>query len=336
MSGISPGTVLVAGDLNLDLVLTGDVRPRFGQVEQLLDGGELVLGGSAAIVAAGLARLGVPTRFVGRVGDDAFGRIAVERLAATGVDTSAVETDVALPTGLSVILSAADDRAILTVPGTIPTLRPETVARAARGADHVHIASYFLQPQLAAGLPGLLRDIRSSGATVSLDTNWDPAEQWAGLAEVLPHVDVLLPNLEELRAISRAMGAMPLGAASPGAANSAVSSGSASSSGSADESLARSITGFGPRVVVKAGADGGWSVGTDGAVAASTGLSVDVVDTTGAGDSFDAGYLAALAHGITDEGERLGWAAAAGSLSTLSAGGTGSQPSRAELIDALR
>ena len=83
--------------------------------------------------------------------------------------------------------------------------------------------------------------------------------------------------------------------------------------------------------MVKAGADGGWSVDPAGAFVHAPGLPVDVVDTTGAGDSFDAGYLAALAHGVADEAERLRWAAAAGSLSTLGSGGTGRQATLADL-----
>lgn len=300
-------TVLVAGDANVDLVLRGDVVPRFGQAEQLADSGELVLGGSASIVACGLARLGVPTFLVARVGDDAFGRFQLDGLAAAGVSTAHIEVDTAVPTGLSVILSAPDDRAILTVPGTIPTLRAEAVrkALAAAGAAHLHVASYFLQPSLAAELPALLAEVRAAGVTVSLDTNWDPAERWDGVLDLLAHVDVFLPNLSELRALAPSNGS--------------------------DVDRARHLASLGPRVVVKAGADGGWSVDPAGVVVRAPGLPVDVVDTTGAGDSFDAGYLAALAHGIADEAERLRWAAAAGSLSTLGSGGTGRQATLADL-----
>lgn len=301
--------VLVAGEANVDLVLRGDVVPRFGQAEQLLDSGDLVVGGSASIVASGLARLGVPTRLAARVGDDTFGRFMLDSLAGYGVDTAAVETDPALPTGMSVVLSAPDDRAILTVPGTIPTLRAAHVLSALGDAAHVHVAAYFLQPALAAELPALLVELRARGVTSSLDTNWDPAERWTGLAAVLPLLDCLLPNLEELRAIAGALGA----------------------AGGDDESLARHLAAFGPRVVVKAGRDGGWSVADGAPVVRAPGLTVDVVDTTGAGDSFDAAYLAAAAHGIDDEAERLRWAATAGSLSTLGAGGTGAQARLADL-----
>src|SRR5664279_4542796 len=106
--------VLVVGDANPDLVLTGDVVPRFGQEEQLLDRADLVLGGSAAITAAGLARLGVPVGLASWVGDDAFGRDVRERLGTRGVDLSLVRTHPTLGTGLTVVLNVDGDRAILT------------------------------------------------------------------------------------------------------------------------------------------------------------------------------------------------------------------------------
>lgn len=304
----------MAGDANPDLVLRGDVVPRFGQAEQLLDAADLVLGGSAGIVACGLARLGVPTTFAARVGADVFGTFTLAALRAAGVDTSAVEVDPRIPTGMSVILSTPGDRAILTVPGTIPTLRGDQVLAAVTAATtHLHVASYFLQPGLAADLPGVLAAARARGLTTSLDTNWDPAGSWHGLTEVLAHVDVLLPNLEELRALAMSLGA---------------------SVGTSDQDAARRLAGLGPRVVVKAGAAGGWSAGADGDVVRHSGLTVEVVDTTGAGDSFDAGYLAAMAHGVTDERERLRWATTAGSLSTLGPGGTGRQATLDDVVPA--
>src|SRR6185369_11827073 len=107
--------LLIVGDANPDLVLRGDVVPRWGQSEQLLDAADLVLGGSAAIMACGAARLGVPTALLAAVGDDLYGAFVRSALTARGVDTSAVRT-VAEPTGLSVILSASD-RSILTLVG---------------------------------------------------------------------------------------------------------------------------------------------------------------------------------------------------------------------------
>lgn len=302
--------VLVVGDANPDLVLRGDVVPRFGQAEQLLDAADLVLAGSAGIVAAGTARLGLRTALVAHVGRDPFGDLVVAGLAECGVDTSVLRVEDDVPTGLSVILSAPDDRAILTRLGAIPLLDPDTVGDdlLAR-ARHVHVASWFLVPGLAARGADLLARARAAGCTTSPDTNWDPAGRWDGVATALPHVDVVLPNATELVALARVLDV----------------------SVAADdvEHAAAVLRAAGPRVALKAGAAGavGWD---DAGRHTAAGLAVDVVDTTGAGDSFDAGFLAAMLGG-RPFGECLRHAAVAGSLSTRLPGGTAAQATRAEL-----
>jgi sugar/nucleoside kinase (ribokinase family) len=300
--------VLVVGDANPDLVLRGDVVPRFGQAEQLLAAADLVLGGSAAIMACGLARLGVPTALAAVVGDDVFGRSTLSWLQEAGVSTEAVVVRAGLATGVSVHLAVPGDRAILTLPGTIPEIDADAVRAAVRAfaPQRVHVASPFLTPRLTAGLPALLQEWRVAGIASSLDPNWDPTGNWGSLVPSLAHLDVLLPNAAEMGELSRVAGTLVRqhGATEPEGR---------------------------PHLVVKAGADGGWSLAPDGSRAEAPGLAVEVVDTTGAGDTFDAGYVAALAHGVADEGERLRWAVTAGSLSTRAAGGTAGQPVLAEL-----
>ncbi|NRD25123.1 carbohydrate kinase family protein [Frigoribacterium sp. VKM Ac-2836] len=324
--------VLVVGDANLDLVLTGDVVPRFGQEEQLLESSRLVLGSSAGIVAHGLARLGVETTLVACVGDDDFGRVTTQRLREGHVDTSGVRIVDGAATGLSVILSAPHDRSILTDTGAMTSVRGADVraaldaARAAgRPFGHLHVASWFLLPGLAAELPALFAEARADGVTISLDTNWDPAGRWQGLREALPHVDLFLPNREELRAVGAVLGA-PTGDERDGGEGPAVQD-----DHDHDLAAAATIAALGPAVVVKAGRDGGWSLRDGGRPVPHPGLVLDVVDTTGAGDSFDAGYLAAWTTGVDDEAERLRWATTAGSLSTRAAGGTGAQAVRGDL-----
>src|SRR3954471_3939826 len=150
--------VLVVGDANPDLLLTGDVVPRFHQEEQLLQGAALVLGGSAAITACGLARLGVDTSMAAVVGDDVFGREMTARLAERGVDVSRVRVHPTQPTGLTVVLDRVDDRAMLTRVGTIAELTSEDVlGDGLEGFGALHVGSFFLQPALRPGLPALFR-----------------------------------------------------------------------------------------------------------------------------------------------------------------------------------
>jgi ribokinase len=301
--------VLVVGDANPDLVLRGDVRPRFGQAEQLLTGADLVLGGSAAITAAGCARLGLATALLTAIGDDVFGDITRERLTERGVELILPRTATGLPTGLSVILTPAeDDRAILTLPGTIPTLRPQDVTdEHLAGTRHLHVASLYLQPELAAGLAGVFERARAQGVSTSLDTNWDPTEKWESIADILAYTDVFLPNANELRAVT----------------------------GEADvEAAAAGLVAKGTTVVMKNGAEGAraWWPGGE---ATAAGRTVEVVDTTGAGDSFNAGFLAGRLAGLP-VAEAIGWAATAGSLSTRAAGGTAAQATRDEITPSDR
>ncbi|MET7399465.1 PfkB family carbohydrate kinase [Dactylosporangium sp. NPDC005572] len=357
--------VLVVGDANPDLVLRGDVRPRFGQEEQLLSAADLVLGGSAAITAAGCARLGLRTALLTVTGPDIFGAFVRERLAERGVEVlQPAPTDT--PTGLSVILSAPDDRSILTLPGTIPALRPDDVTdELLASARHVHAASVFLQPELLAGLGGVFARARARGRTTSLDTNWDPDGRWDRVVPVLAHTDVFLPNTAELLAVAGGLlpGLEPLAGAGDDTAERAAARLEASgdtvgqaaerlvSGGDTVERAAARLVAGGTTVVLKDGARGGraWWPGGE---CAAPGLPVDVVDTTGAGDSFNAGFLAArlrgpagvgaaeaaaqIAAGGTDLPTAVAWAAAAGSLSTRAAGGTAAQATVEEIILSVR
>ena len=295
--------VLVVGDANPDLILRGDVRPRFGQAEQLLTAADLVLGGSASITAAGCARLGLRTALLAAVGDDVFGDVTRRSLAERDVDLRAVKAEPGVPTGLSVILSEVEDKAILTLLGTIPALRPADVTdEQLTGVRHVHVAGLYLQPELALGLAGVFARARERGLTTSLDTNWDPTERWESITEILAHTDVFLPNAAELQAVT--------------------------GESDVDRAAARLI-GTGTTVVMKDGAHGARAWWPGGQCAAP-GLAVAVVDTTGAGDSFNAGFLAARLSGRAMP-EAVAWAAAAGSLSTRSAGGTAAQATPAEI-----
>ncbi|HVQ91342.1 MAG TPA: sugar kinase [Mycobacteriales bacterium] len=308
-----PIDVLVVGDANPDLLLRGDVVPRFGQAEQLLDAADLVLGGSAAITAAGCARLGLRTALVAAVGADRFGDLVLAALAERGVDTAAVGRDADRPTGLSVLLCVPADRAILTLPGAIPTLDaaavPDPLLARAR---HLHVASYFLLPRLAAGLAGLLRRARAAGCTTSLDTNWDPAGRWAGVAELLPLIDVFLPNRAELVAVAGLDGG---------------------STGDPDDAAVAAaatwVRAAGPLLAVKAGAAGALGWNADSQLTAPA-PAVDVADPVGAGDSFVAGFLAGWLRGLPFD-RCLRWAATAGALSTRAAGGTAAQATAADL-----
>jgi sugar/nucleoside kinase (ribokinase family) len=300
--------LLVVGDANPDLLMSGDVMPAFGQAEQLVDDARMVVGGSGAIMACGAARLGVRTAFVGAIGDDAFGRFMLDALAEHGVDTSGCVVTPAHPTGISVVLSRGDDRAILTSTGAMTALRANDVDDALLAhARHVHVSSFFLLRDLAAELRGLFERTHSAGATTSLDPNWDPSGGWdGGLLELLRLTDVFLPNSAEARALT----------------------------GIDDVDIAaETLAEHGAVVAVKFGQGGGLAIAGDEVVRSGS-IPIDVVDTTGAGDSFDAGFLAGRLSGWPLD-RCLSLAVVCGSLSTRAVGGTEAQPTLQEAIAAL-
>jgi len=122
--------ILVAGEINPDLILTGDVVPEFGQVEKLVDAAALTIGSSSSIFACGAARLGLRVAIIGICGDDVFGRFMLAEMQKRDVDVNNVIVHEDRQTGLSVILSSGSDRAILTHPGLIPALQASDISDA--------------------------------------------------------------------------------------------------------------------------------------------------------------------------------------------------------------
>jgi sugar/nucleoside kinase (ribokinase family) len=303
-----PFDILVAGEINPDLILSGDVEPEFNQVEKLVNSASLEIGSSSVIFACGAARLGLRVSFVGISGQDVFGRFMLGEMQARSINISNVIIHPEAQTGLSVILNRGADRAIFTHLGLIDALRAEDLPDdLLSSARHLHVASYFLQTELQPGLPELFRRARSLGMTTSMDTNWDPSGKWIGLETLLPLVDVFLPNEREALALSRA-----------------------ESLGEAATILAKKAS----IVVIKRGADGGiLRMGNTQIQSAS--IPVQVIDTVGAGDSFDAGFLYGYLHGWELE-ISLKLACICGALSTQAAGGTAAQPSLGEAASYLQ
>jgi len=304
--------VLVLGEINPDVIVrAADPTPVFGQVERFVDSIDMVIGSSSAIFACGAVRLGLRTAFVGVVGDDPMGRFMLDAMRERGIDVEGCRVDPEVPTGATVILTNGVDRAILTAPGTVPLLRgedvPETLVARAR---HVHVGSLFMLDALRPALAARLAAARRAGVTTSVDCNWDPREAWdGGIWDILRETDVFLPNAAEATRIA----------------------------GIDDvEAAAGRLAAAGPRVVaVKCGADGALAATPDGTLVRVPSLAVDAVDTTGAGDSFDAGFVAGFVAGRPVR-DCLALGAAAGSLSTRAIGGTASQPTLADAEAAAR
>ena len=288
--------VTIAGEINLDLILYGLPESMPLERELLANDFQMTLGSSSAIVAHNLAALGLRVGFITCLGDDALGNIALSRLAEKQVDLTRIKRiSGGVSTGVTILLSHNGPRHILTYPGTMfeMTARDLDMDYLAAGR-HFHLCSLYLHKGLRADLPRIFRQLKASGLTLSMDTNDDPEDLWGDpLEELLGIVDIFLPNESEACRIT-----------------------GKSDVESALDVLAKRI----PLVAIKCGRRGSlvqaggerWAVPTE---------PVEPVDTIGAGDSFDAGFLAAYLRGdqpydCAEFGNRIA------RLSTLRPGGT--------------
>ena len=288
--------VTLAGEINLDLILYGLPRELPVEREILATGFEATLGSSSAILAHNMAVMGTSVGFITCVGGDALGQNALDLLTESGADLSrTLRSTRGTNTGVTVLLPHGPVRRILTYPGTMTELTCDDLdLDYLASARLFHLSSLFLQTGLHAGLPTLLAALKSRGLTLSLDTNDDPSGRWRGvLDQVLPMIDILLPNEDELLRIAGAP--------------------------SVEEALARLGVTI-PLIVVKCGPRGAL-VHKQGTTTEVAPLPVTALDTIGAGDSFNAGFLTAYLQGMPPF-----FCAAAGNvtgaLSTLRQGGT--------------
>ncbi|MCL2364078.1 MAG: sugar kinase [Defluviitaleaceae bacterium] len=291
--------VITAFDICVDFLMDlGQTEPEFGQKEKLVDNYGLEMGGSACIFATQCAKLGLATTGAGTAGTDNFGTFMLECLERDGVDTMHIRrgTD---KTALTLCLNkTGGDRAILTYMGKMDTVQAAWLDELLPQARHLHICSYFLLKSLQSEYPALLKKAKELGVTVSLDTNWDPEENWdGGIKEILPYVDVFLPNENELMLIT-------------GKDNV--------------EDALRYVGQFVPTIAVKCGADGAYAY-QKGDIIKVDAMKITVADTVGAGDSFNGGFMYGYLNGLPME-ECLKCGTTCGSLNASHHGGTAGQP----------
>lgn len=304
--------VIAIGELNVDLLLNRiGGFPEIGK-EKFAGDMLLTLGSSTAIFAANSAALGVRTGFAGMIGRDMFGELVKRSLREKGVDTRFVIESDDCATGATIVMNYGEDRANLTYQGAMDRMRFADVDKELFALTrHVHLSSIFMQSGLMQDLGELLRYARSQGVTVSLDTQWDPAETWNfDYRTLLPLVDVFLPNEKELMALTRRA--------------------------TLDEAIREVVPYLGNAAVVKRGSRGSLLVRRDGSVGALDAcLNRHVVDAIGAGDSFNAGFVRCFVQGRPlEECQRLG--NLIGAVSTTAAGGTGAFASREAVVRTAR
>lgn len=276
-------TSIVVGDINVDLIIfLPSMRPVYGQ-EIIFSDFELRGAGSSGYFAMAISKLGMKCCFVGKVGSDFFGQLVLQDLEKTGVNTSNVTISDWEKTGITIsMIREGGERALLTFSGTNSTLSYDEIAPKIKNlvieTKHLHLGSLFLLRQLKGNVMDIFEYAKAKGLLVSLDTGWDP-ENWPVenlnlLRGVLKLVDIFYPNYEEAVAIT----------------------------GLKDvEQITDKLLEMGPKIVAL-------KLGKEGCYVATTNLrkhfptfKIKPLDTTGAGDVFDAAFTYGILKGWSIE-----------------------------------
>jgi sugar/nucleoside kinase (ribokinase family) len=264
--------VLVVGDLIYDMLAKaeGDITLGTDTFVPI----RVAAGGSGANAAAWLARSGVETRFVGRVGDDAFGRFLEGEMERLGVK-SCLARDPSLETGkVFVLVDGAGERTMITDRGAGEALGPDDLPETLFAGGHLHLSGYtFSGGSRRETALKSLRLARGAGMTVSVDPSSVPLLGSVGpdrFLEWTGGADLLFPNLPE--------GSILTGEEDP-------------------DRILEKLRPYYSAVVLKLGPDGAVYADTGGTHLREPAVPVDVEDTTGAGDAFSAGFLAAWLDG---------------------------------------
>ena len=292
--------VLMFGDVNVDIMMGGMESLPVPDRETICETYELTVGSSAAICACNYASLGGDVSIMGLTGQDENGEFMLRKMRTFGIKVDLVQRTSEVGTGVTVNLIHCNNRTQVTYPGTIAAFDGASIdSSIVNEFDHLHFAGPYLQTKFRPHITRFLDLASEAGVSTSLDPQWDVTECWEFMDEWLPRLTYLFLNQDEALSMSKT--------ASPEAA----------------------LRWLGPKTacpLVKLGSDGVMvRVGTDEKVVPS--YSIEVVDTTGAGDAFDAAFL----RGVLDKGmefeEAVRFANAAGARSCTFIGGVNARSS---------
>lgn len=287
--------VIVLGELNIDLVLWEVPFPE-NEKEKLARDMRFTMGSSSAITAHNLAVIGSRVGFIGKSGKDNFGDFMIRGLQNAGVNTDGILRDIKLKTGATIILANPPKKALLTYMGAMTEMKKKDINwDFVAQARHLHMGCYYLQTGLMGEVANIFNKAKKMELTTSLDTNWDPSEKWdENLYEVLEHTDIFFPNEDEAIRIAHEKTL---------------------------EKAVKKLKKMIPVLAVKRG-ENGTLVCSGSEEFTIPSFSVEAVETTGAGDSFNAGFLHQYTRGKSiKECARFG--NACGALAVTAMGGTG-------------
>jgi len=289
--------LIVVGELNMDLIFNSIVGfPKIG-TEIVADSFEQVLGSSSAIMASNAAALGLKTNFVGVVGNDGFGNNIIKELEQRGVGVDFIKKSEQLKTGITVVMNYGEDRANITYCGAMEALRSSDIPWEQLSAHrHFHLSNFFMQKGIQSEVPGIFKKAKQLGLTTSLDLQWDPTNRWQfDYISCLPHVDIFMPNEAEIIALT----------------------GEPDLSSAIEKVLPHCQT-----LVIKMGNKGSWGITQEQLIKVAAYTNEKYVDSIGAGDSFNSGFIQAFLKGSSLR-ECLSNGNLIGAIRTSAGGGTG-------------
>jgi sugar/nucleoside kinase (ribokinase family) len=246
-----------------------DKLPQKGKLE-LFDALEIHTGGCANNTAIGLAKLGVSVTAMGKIGQDGFGDVVLKTLHDNGVDTQGLIRDPNAKTSFTFVMVSSDgERTFLHYIGANAALSEADINMdLIKQSKILHVAGALVMPKFD-GEPTarVLQEAKKAGVTTSLDTVWDATGGWLKTLEpCLPYVDIFLPSIEEAKQLT--------GLESP-------------------PDIAGSLMDYGVKIVaLKMGEQGSYVRTRDAEIVAPAYPVEKVVDATGAGDAYVAGFLA--------------------------------------------
>ncbi len=296
---------LFVGDINVDVILGGLESLPVVDREITCQSFDVEMGSTAVLSACAYAALGGDAGILGLAGLDEYGEFMLRGLRQRGVNTDLVRRTDQIGTGVTVNLIHGATRTQITYPGTIAEFDGAGIDRALlKPFTHLHFAGPYLQTRFRPEIARILDLAAGLGLTRSLDPQWDPTEKWELMDHWLPRLSFLFLNSDEAMAIS--------GTASP----------------------ERAVSWLGTRTrfpVVKNGADGAllW---IDGRPEVVPPFPVQVIDTTGAGDSFNAGFLFATLNRKMEARAAARFANAVAARSCAFIGGTAARSSLSDVV----
>ncbi|MCU1329711.1 MAG: Sugar kinase, ribokinase family [Bryobacterales bacterium] len=282
------GRVVVCGNVVFDILARPVEEVRWGAttvIEQV----EQQLGGNGGTTSCTIATLGVPVSLITLAGRDASAETVFARLSAAGVILDAVQyVDAATSIAISLVRSDGERALLYLLGAASQEFQPFHLPA---DATHFHLAAVYRMQHLRTIAPRLLREAKEAGLRTSLDTQWDTQGEWRTVLEPsLPFTDYTLVNEDEARMLT-------------GHTDPELAAGSLRDSGATN-------------VIIKLGPKGCWANGTY-----LPSYPVEAVDTTGAGDCFSGGFVAALERGLSLTDAAM-FANAVGALAVQKVGAT--------------